>query len=629
MRALALVALFAAGTALAAAPSPEATARKEQADARRDAGDATGALVAYREALQISPGYVEALEEIGKLYFGAKKFGEAADAFQRAVEIDGSYANNWFNLALARRRAGELDRARDAFRRYLVLKPDDADARMKLADVLRALDDREGAIKEYQAVSAAADARSIEPTLGDRARDAIGQLRALGGGSAAAARPPTIVPVTPAEPAPAPTPAARPARVITIVQTPQPAPEAPPAQAAPAPAPTPQPTPTPTPAPRPVAEPPAPPTAALLDKLALGDKLQAAGDYRGALFAYQDAVYLEPRNAVARVKLGRSYWILRYVGQADEQWQQATQLAPNDPSIAFMIEEARKAPRPAMAAPEPAGGASAGGATGGGTGAARAQGDGPRVYKFQPEGQGAEPQPYGGAPAVQPQREQATVTTPGYGMPPPQAGAQQGYSQPSGTTPQQGYGQPAAPQPPPQQPLYPAPPYEQRPYQPQPQYAQPAYGQPAQQPAYGQPAPGSEAAPPPQPPSASATAAAQRYRAAISLYVQRDYTGAIAELDAAITLDPNLAVAYVARGSSKFGLRRYREAAGDYKAALDLDPTKAEPIWGLAECQRMQGDPAAPDTYRRYAASISGDVNEERRGRARRWATELSSPRPR
>ena len=90
-----------------------------------------------------------------------------------------------------------------------------------------------------------------------------------------------------------------------------------------------------------------------IDKLALGDKLQASADYRGALFAFQDAVYLDPRHAVARVKLGRAYWILRYVGQADEQWDQATQLAPNDPSIARMIEEARKAPRRRTSPPAP------------------------------------------------------------------------------------------------------------------------------------------------------------------------------------------------------------------------------------------------------------------------------------
>jgi tetratricopeptide (TPR) repeat protein len=385
-----------------------------------------------------------------------------------------------------------------------------------------------------------------------------------------------------------------------------------------------------------VAEPAAPPSPALLDKLALGDRLQAAGDYRGALFAYQDAVYLNPRHALSRVKLGRAYWTLRYVGQADEQWAQATQLAPNDPSIARMIEEARSAPRPAAAeAAAATGNAKAGdpSAGQGGGSASSAQGapggSGSRVYKFVPEAQAGSPAPYpppaadGGysmplpspatpaqsplpqypqqpAPAQHGQPQYGSQGAPAY---PPQGGAAQEY-------PGQAYGQ----QPQYAQPQYPQPQYGQPPAQyPQPSYGQAPYGQPG----YGQ-------APPQVQASASVTAAAQRYRAAISLYTQRDYLGAIAELDAAITLDPNLAVAYTARGSAKYGLRKYREAAADYMAALDLDPSRAEPIWGLAECQRMLRDPAASDTYRRYAASVAGDVNEERRARARRWATELA-----
>jgi tetratricopeptide (TPR) repeat protein len=234
------------------------------------------------------------------------------------------------------------------------------------------------------------------------------------------------------------------------------------------------------------------------------------------------------------------------------------------------------------------------------------------------------------------QPESPNVTTPGYGMPPPAQpgpsaapqplpaqGAQPQYGQPSpaptypsptGGYPAPTYGQPGYTQPPPQGYAQPVPPPQ--PYAPQAYPAQPGYGP------YGQPSP-----PPAAQPSAAVGAAAQRYRAALSLYIQRDYLGAIAELDAAITLDPNLAVAYTARGSSKFGLGKFREAAADYKAALDLDATRAEPIWGLAECQRMLKDPAAPDTYRRYASSVSGDVNEDRRSKARRWATELSGQR--
>ncbi|MGB8932407.1 MAG: tetratricopeptide repeat protein, partial [Anaeromyxobacteraceae bacterium] len=203
MRALAIALLVAATPANAAAPTPEASSRKAQADERRDAGDNTGALAGYREALKLSPDYIEAWEEIGKLYFGAKNFREASAAFQRAVEIDASFANNWFNLALASRRGGDLGRARDAFRKYLQIKPDDADAKLRLADVLRALNEREPAIREYQAVVDAADARKVEPALGDRARSAIAQLRAEGAAGAPLATSPVTQP-PPSIPLPSP-----------------------------------------------------------------------------------------------------------------------------------------------------------------------------------------------------------------------------------------------------------------------------------------------------------------------------------------------------------------------------------------------------------------------------------------
>ncbi len=610
MRALVLLALLAAGPALAAAPSPDASLKKDQGDAKRDAGDATGALADYREALRLSPQYTEAWEEIGRLYFGATKFTEAADAFQRATEIDGSHPEPWFNHGVTARRAGELTRARDAFRRYVQLKPEDVKERIRLADVLGQLGERDAAIREYQAVVDAAEARTVEPALGEKAKAAIAQLRPQAGQPAAAPPATPVAPTAPAQTASAqvqaaPAPAAQP--VIPQVVTPV----APPVTAAPPP--------------RPAAEPPAPPTPALLDKLALGDRLHASADYRGALFAYQDAVYLDPRNAGARVKLGRAYWILRYVGQAEEQWTQANALAPNDPSISRQIEEARKAPRPAAVAETPAAGEAAapqGTAPSQAAPGSAEQGGARRVYKFVPEG--APP-----GPASPP-----AASTPGYGMPPAPS---QGYPQPQIQQPApQQYGQPqqyAQPQNPQQygQPQYAQPQYQQPQYQ-QPQYQQPAYPpqgyappQYPQQPAYAPPvapAPGAEVQGPLVPAAVGASRA--RYKAALSLMEQRDYVGAVAELDAAITLDPNFTYAYVARATARFGLQKYRAAAADYKAALDLDPARAGPIWGLAECQRKLKDPAAADTYRRYAASVAGDVNETWRAQARQWSVELS-----
>jgi len=134
-----------------------------------------------------------------------------------------------------------------------------------------------------------------------------------------------------------------------------------------------------------------------------------------------------------------------------------------------------------------------------------------------------------------------------------------------------------------------------------------------------------EAAPAPAPtPAAPPPTAAQRYRTGVELIGSRDYQGAVNELSEAIALDPRLAVAYAARASARFGLGKYREAADDYKASLGLDPGLATPLYGLAECYRQLGDPAAVEMYQRYADSKSADVREDLRGVAAKRAAELS-----
>jgi tetratricopeptide (TPR) repeat protein len=128
----------------------------------------------------------------------------------------------------------------------------------------------------------------------------------------------------------------------------------------------------------------------------------------------------------------------------------------------------------------------------------------------------------------------------------------------------------------------------------------------------------------PAQPASAAAAARQSYLRALELIGRRDYTGAIATLDDVIAADPRLAVAYAARASARFGLRRYRDAADDYKASLGLDASLATPLYGLAECYRLLGDPAAAQMYERYAASRATDVREDLRGIAAERAKELS-----
>jgi tetratricopeptide (TPR) repeat protein len=159
------------------------------------------------------------------------------------------------------------------------------------------------------------------------------------------------------------------------------------------------------------------------------------------------------------------------------------------------------------------------------------------------------------------------------------------------------------------------------------------YKLPAEPDAAARPAEGAEsrAAQPVAPAGASlveaATAAptpAQRYRAALDLIAKKEYAKAILELNDAIAQDPRLAVAYAARASAQFGIGRYREAADDYRASLDLNPELGTPLYGLAECYRLLGDPGAAEMYARYAESRAPDVREDLRALAQKRAYELS-----
>jgi tetratricopeptide (TPR) repeat protein len=71
---------------------------------------------------------------------------------------------------------------------------------------------------------------------------------------------------------------------------------------------------------------PAAPTRALIEKLGAGDRAYLSGDHRTALFAYLDAVYLDPTSAAARIRLARAYAALGHRDQAERQLQQALEL---------------------------------------------------------------------------------------------------------------------------------------------------------------------------------------------------------------------------------------------------------------------------------------------------------------
>lgn len=252
------------------------------------------------------------------------------------------------------------------------------------------------------------------------------------------------------------------------------------------------------------------PRLTVADVVERGDRAFAGGDLRAALFAYQDAVKIDPGSADVHVKLARAYLALRDTAQARAQAEQALALDAGNADARRLLDDASAGGVPAH--PDP-----------------------------------ALSHPGGEAPPA----TEARAGTP------PQAAA---------VTPQ---------------------------------------------------VVAAEAPPP--------TEASLRYRAGVDLLLRREYALAVEALDLAIAGDRKLGVAYAARGSAQLALGRALEAAHDYRAALELEPGLAMPLYGLAECYRALGDSRAAEMYRQYAESRAADVREDlrtlsvKRAAERRW----------
>jgi len=120
--------------------------------------------------------------------------------------------------------------------------------------------------------------------------------------------------------------------------------------------------------------------------------------------------------------------------------------------------------------------------------------------------------------------------------------------------------------------------------------------------------------------------AKSHYVAGVNLINQRRYEESLAELDQALQLDPGMAVARVARGSSYIALSKYDAAVKDYAAAHEADPALAAPLFGLAEAYRGLGDNTkAADFYRQFAASTAPDATQALKDYALQNAQSLSA----
>jgi tetratricopeptide (TPR) repeat protein len=105
---------------------------------------------AYKQELQIRNEVLSnAYKNLGNAYNDLKQYNEAADALKHATEIEPRNAAAHFNLGLALYNGRRYSEAIEAYKAVIGLKPSLAGAHFNLGLTYLAIDDKEGARREY------------------------------------------------------------------------------------------------------------------------------------------------------------------------------------------------------------------------------------------------------------------------------------------------------------------------------------------------------------------------------------------------------------------------------------------------------------------------------------------------
>jgi tetratricopeptide (TPR) repeat protein len=87
-------------------------------------GDADGALASAQQAVQLAPGVSESHYQLGLVYAKRQEWREAAEAFDRAVELNPANAYAHYYRGQMQYRANRPDRMANHFEQFLKLAPE-------------------------------------------------------------------------------------------------------------------------------------------------------------------------------------------------------------------------------------------------------------------------------------------------------------------------------------------------------------------------------------------------------------------------------------------------------------------------------------------------------------------------
>jgi tetratricopeptide (TPR) repeat protein len=86
------------------------------------------------------------------------------------------------------------------------------------------------------------------------------------------------------------------------------------------------------------------------------------------------------------------------------------------------------------------------------------------------------------------------------------------------------------------------------------------------------------------------------YRRGFALVQDEHFAEAIEQLEAALKLDPTMALAYNARGYAHSRLKQYPEALSDFDVAILLNPAYANAYLNRSTARRASGNAAGADS---------------------------------
>ncbi|WP_095081888.1 tetratricopeptide repeat protein [Mesorhizobium sophorae] len=132
----------------AAKLSSQAEILIERARTLDQAGDASAAGASWTLVLQRDPKFEEAMARLGRLAWQRRAPVEAEGFLERAV-AGGGHATAWFDLGLLRQDTRKFGSAAEAYRRVLEMRPDAPEAAVNLGVVLQETGDIHGAMAAY------------------------------------------------------------------------------------------------------------------------------------------------------------------------------------------------------------------------------------------------------------------------------------------------------------------------------------------------------------------------------------------------------------------------------------------------------------------------------------------------